>query len=190
MKIAIDMDGTINYFDEKFIFTVKELGYGYDSLSFYKEGDWELEKYIIGSDNPKKIMSQICEKSSFWMGIPPMVEAIEVIRRLNRDHEIVIATTPWRDEEKFKLTKIKWMHKYFRCIKESQIVFSSKKWELDIDIIIDDKPSTLEACTNEGITTICFAHSYNSGVKTDYRSSKWSTIEKYIDKMTKKGVTI
>lgn len=190
MKIAIDIDGTINYFDKQFIFAVRELGYGYDSPRFYKEGDWELENYIMGSDNPKQVMAQVCENSSFWMDIPPMIEAIEVLRRLNRKHTLSIVTTPWRDEDKFKTIKIKWMHKYFRFIKESQIVFSSKKWELDIDMIVDDKPTTIDKCREAGIQTICFAHVYNLKVKADYLSANWTGIEKYIDKLVKKGDTL
>jgi 5'(3')-deoxyribonucleotidase len=175
----IDIDGTINTFPTQFIVEVMDLGYDFDVKSYYKTGDWDIAKYIVGTDNQKKVMNQICTTMEFWEKIPPIPEAQTVLKKINAEHEVLIVTTPWAEDEKFKVVKRKWMNKHFRFIKDSQIIFSNEKWLLDADIIIDDKPDTIEKC-NKKMITIVPEHSYNKNIECDYRFTNWNEVPKYL----------
>ena len=182
MRILVDMDGVINLFDEHFISFVKRQGYDFDEYNFNHNGDWDISQFIITSDNQKKIMNTICIDMSFWDTIPPIPGAIEVLRDINKKHEIKIVTTPWKDDEKFRINKIKWMKKYFSFIGRNQIIFSNKKWEVPGDVIIEDKPETI-VNSNEFMYTLCHDQPYNKNCNPDYRFSNWNVVPGILQKI-------
>lgn len=180
MIVGIDIDGTLNYFTESLAYNVELQGYTFDITRFKKEGAWELDKFIIGSDNPRYVMDSICSEIDFWRDLQPRRESIPVLQNLNTTMEVYIVTTPWKDTEEYREVKIEWLHHHYPFIDDSQIIFSNNKWTLDLDLIIDDKPKTIEKCYQQDIITLCFAQPYNKSIPCDYRTNNWNNIENYI----------
>ena len=173
------MDGVINKFDSNFISYVKSNGYDFDEYEFNHNGNWDISKFIITSENPKKIMNDICTQMDFWDSIPPIKKAVSIIKELNLKYIVRIATTPWADEIRYKTSKIKWMKKYFPFIDRYQIIFSNAKWNLTGDIIIEDKPDTIDKC-NDTMYTICHDRPYNKNCNSDYRFVNWDSVPSII----------
>jgi 5'(3')-deoxyribonucleotidase len=180
------MDGTINHFDAHFINYVKDNGYEFDDYDFNHNGDWDISKFIITSENQKKIMNDICTMMEFWDSIPPIKEAIPIVKELYLKYNVIIATIPWVDTLRYKRSKVLWMKKYFPFIARDHILFVNKKWELDGDIIIEDKPDTLDKC-KESMYTICHNRPYNKNCNADYRFSNWNQIPKIIRTIEKEA---
>ena len=174
MRIILDMDGVVNLFDERLVELVEEEGYGFDWDHY---NYWEFSDYIRGSDNPKEVMNQICLTMEFWMTIPPMPFAAEVLKDMNKRHEIVIATKSWRDEPKFAEVKRKWMDKYFHFLHNNEFHCSHglDKLALGGDMIFEDKPKTLEQC-NPTMITVCSDRPYNRHIKSDFRYRSWKQV--------------
>ena len=184
MWILVDMDGVLNKFNEHFIAWVKRLGYDFDEYEYIHNGSWEIEKFIIASENGKKIMADICDDMNFWSTIPPDKSAIPVMKELNKNYDIFIATAPWNEEVRYKIDKTKWMKKYFGFIDSRQIIFCKEKWELDGQVIIEDKDKTIDKC-NSKMYTICRDQPYNRGCSPDYRFSKWNVVPGILLKIEK-----
>ena len=184
MKILVDMDGVLNDFDQHFISYVQQLGYDFDEYSYSHEGDWDIAKFIIAS-NPKKIMNGVCIDMNFWDSLSPLKDSQSILKDMNKFNDVTIATAPWTDEEKYKVQKIKWMKKFYPYISDKQIVFSNKKWELEGDVIIEDKPTTIEKC-NKVMYTVCHDMPYNRYIHADYHFNLWNSIPNIIKDIEKR----
>jgi 5'(3')-deoxyribonucleotidase len=184
VKILVDIDGTLNHFDIHFAKWVDKKGYTFDYDKFMKEPDWNIENFIIGEDNPRKIMDEILVQMEFWMTIPPINEAIPILRKLNNIYDISIVTVPWKNEPLFREAKYKWLDKHFGFLDRAQVVFSGKKDEITAACIIDDKPATIEKC-NSKMATICFDHPYNRKVESSFRTNSWNRIPKMLREIRK-----
>jgi 5'(3')-deoxyribonucleotidase len=184
MRILVDMDGVLNLWNDHFIAWVKNLGYDFDEYEYTHNGDWEIDKFIIAPEKGKKIMDNICVNMNFWATIPPDKTAIPVMKELNKKYNIFIATAPWSEDDKYKIDKIKWMKKYFNFIDSHQIILCKKKWEIPGDVIIEDKPETIDKC-NSVMYTICHDQPYNKNCNPDYRFSNWNVVPGILQKIEK-----
>ena len=186
LTILVDMDGVINEFDKHFIVYIKSKGFGFDIDSYENMGDWNIAKFILGAEKPKRLMGKICSEMDFWDSIPPREDAMKVLKLLSSQYTIVIATSPWQDTDAYKDSKRNWIKKYFPFLKD--IVFSTEKWTLNGDIIIEDKPSTLIKCKEVGMVTICCTQPYNLNIDCDYRFLNWDSVPMILNKIDRKGI--
>jgi 5'(3')-deoxyribonucleotidase len=185
LKILVDVDGTLNEFQNHFFNFLESLGYNYD---FSKGSDYHMEKGIIASSKRQKdkIFASIMGDSFFWENIPVLENAYEGLTYLNTHYDVFIVTSPW--DEKNKNIKIQWMKKNFPFINPKQIIFCHDKWELGGDIIIEDKPDTLRKCQDAGFLTITKLQPYNMEVHSDYFLNNWSQIKEIMTKIDKEGM--
>ena len=184
MKILLDLDNTVNMFDENFVVFVRKEGYEFDTSNFNNR-EWDMSSYIRGSDNPKKVMEDIFMTAEFWLTIEPVPFAFEVLKDLYRKHEIVISTMVWKEGMKHEILKKHWIDKNFHFLRNNKFVFNPKKWEIEGDVIIDDKPRHLEKSQGSKIT-ICSDRPYNREVKSDYRFSSWKEMPKIIKEIERR----
>lgn len=185
MKILIDIDGTMTNFIDHFIKYLERADCYFDRVAYQETGTWELEEHIRGTFRPSNVLSQICESQEFWRDMPILWGVRSCVRKLNKEHEVIIATTPWKDEDKFKLPKQIWVREYFPYLTGSQLVFSNEKWTLDADMIIEDKPETLQKCSQAGMLTLKKLQPYNRDVKTDDTFNSWFTVLEKVNKLEK-----
>lgn len=179
--ILIDMDGVLNEFQTHFKKKIKQLGYGYDP-----KGDlqYHSEYGILGKDNnpiskkqQKEVAQEIMLDPDFWVDLPVKNGAKECLQWIDKKFNLFIATTPYRFSSIYTGVKIDWLKEHFSFIQPDQILFSKTKWELEGDIIIEDKPETLEKCREAGKYTIAFNQKYNTSVAVDYRLYSWNLSE-------------
>lgn len=179
-KILIcDVDGCLGNFVFYFNKKMKEIGY---KVNYKKSHDWKLINRffpIKGRDIEKDYMN-ILNDSNFWANIPLFKDSQEVLEKLNNKYKVLIVTSPFPDViEAFKKGRLEWLDKYFPFIEKYQIKFNSEKWKISADIIIEDKPETIEKF--KGKLKIVMDALYNQDINTDYiRVNNWRKIEKIL----------
>ena len=141
---------------EHFINAVIDLGYKFNTEYC---NTYDMEKGIVGVDNPREVLINIFNNPQFWIDAPMIENSYEGLYYLNSTYDTWIATSPWNEEN--KKTKIEWVKKCYPFFDTSKILFSHHKWLLDGDVIIEDKPDTIEKCNDIGMMTICKSQPYN-----------------------------
>ncbi|MEK6397302.1 MAG: 5'-3'-deoxyribonucleotidase, partial [Terriglobus sp.] len=84
------------------------------------------------------------DEPDFFRNLPIMPDAQRVLERLNRDHEVYIASAAMEVPNSFA-AKFAWMEQHFPFIRPSHIVFCGDKSILAADYLIDDNPRQLRA---------------------------------------------
>jgi len=184
--IGVDMDNTITNFSKKFIKYCRMLGYQLDMNKVHS--NWHIERSILNvtEKEQNEILNDMLFDDQFWLTMEALPYATEMIEWLNYRYKIKIVTTPWRFEQSFYDTKLEWIEKNIPCLNLDQVIFSDAKWKEDLDIIIDDKPDTLEKCKQVGMITISYAWPYNVDAKPDYIIKSWHNIPHYIKDIERK----
>jgi 5'(3')-deoxyribonucleotidase len=185
LTIGIDMDNTITDFNKQFIKYVKALGYELDKEKMFNT--WYLEDAILGLSQEQKValVDEILFIDEFWLTMEPMTYAVEFIQWLNNKYDVRIVTTPWRFNDKFYNTKLEWIQENMPYLNIHQVQFCKEKWKCNIDVIIDDKPDTLEKCMKSSIFTVAYDHPYNRDTKVDLRIECWKNLPVYVDQIIK-----
>lgn len=170
IKVLVDIDGTLNEILDPFIEKVLEMGYKYD-YEYRKSYDMENG---IQKKNPRNVLIEIFNEPSFWINLPVASNSYEGLYYLNSTYDTYIATTPWNEEN--KTLKKKWIKKHFPFFNTDRIIFSDKKWDLEADVIIEDKPENLEKCKKAGMKAICKVQPYNTETNPDAFLDDWKDI--------------
>lgn len=182
ITILMDMDSTLNNWWEAVVAEVLRRGYGFDRANFKT---WKTHDYIIGSDNPRELVSQICNDLSFWKNIPVMPGAQEVLKWMNAIYDITIVTSPWKDDDaRYKKVKVDYIRENFGFLRKNPIIFNSKKWQIEGDVIFDDKPTVLENSFAEKIT-VKSIQPYNTEIESDFEYSSWANVPKIMKTIDK-----
>jgi 5'(3')-deoxyribonucleotidase len=173
MRILIDLDNTINQLSEAFIKEVLSLGCEFD---YFNYKDYNISTAIKASPRVQNdVLHYVFSHEKFWDTIQPREDATIVLSTLFELHDCYICTTPWKDTFLFKNWRLNWLHKHFPFIEDTCVLFENEKWKLLADIIIEDKPETLERCYPHMIT-IKIDQPYNTNVKADYTLYTWTNI--------------
>jgi 5'(3')-deoxyribonucleotidase len=111
--------------------------------------------------------------------LPVFPEAIESLKRLSRNHDIVIITTKphWADAETFA-----WIAE---CgIPTREVHITGHKWKVDCDVYLDDGPHNLESLIVERPDrTICrFIRPWNHPVDGVVDIDSWDSFEALVEK--------
>ncbi len=110
----------------------------------------------------------------FFEGLAVMPESQRVLRRLQQDFEIFIATAAMEVPTSFH-QKFRWLDRHFPFIPPSHIVYCGDKSIINADYLIDDNPRQLRRFKGEGIL---FTSPHNLGVKGFRRVNDWLDVEK------------
>ncbi len=170
VRVLVDIDGTLNEILDPFIEKVEEMGYEYD---YEYRKTYNMEDGIK-TKNPRNVLIEIFNDPAFWLNLPTARNSYEGLYYLNSTYDTYIATIPWNEENK-EIKKL-WIKKHFPFFDTDKVIFSSEKWTLDADAIIEDKPETIKNCMNMGMTTICKLQPYNFTVKPDAFLYDWKEI--------------
>jgi 5'(3')-deoxyribonucleotidase len=169
------LTGVLNEFQYHFFHYLGKHNYSFDTS---KWDDYNISK-AIQEKNPRRIMNEIFNMDDFWLSIPTTLFSYDGLKHLNDNYTLFIATQPCN---KYNETlKKQWIGKNFSFINPAQIIFSDEKWKLKGDVIIEDKPATIEACKDVGMHTIKYMQQYNNNCQSDFVLSSWKNI-KYLMK--------
>ena len=173
-KILVDMDGILNDFSPYFEYYAKTM-YKYE-LDTAGRFDWQLLNYfypIVSKKKAKKYIDTIMHDEIFWKTLPVKEDSQSILKKVCDRYEVYIATTPWESFSACRGLKIEWLEKYFPFIKRDNIIFSKEKWLLDGDVLIDDRPTTIDKF---GRITILIDYPYNKACTPTYRVNSWKEI--------------
>lgn len=179
LTVLIDMDGTINDFQTQMLEYIKEAGYKYDKKAI-KSYDMEVgvldnNGVALEKEKQRKVVERILYKEQFWLGLLPLPGSVKCLKWINEKHDLKIVTIPFRFNDTFQDIKITWLEEYYPFINPEQVIFERAKWNVPGEIIIEDKPATLEKCMSEtDKIVIAVDRLYNKKVKVDYRIKDWS----------------
>ena len=120
-----------------------------------------------------------------------MKDAIEVIEKLNKKHEIIIVTS--RTKAKEEKTR-KWIKRFINCAEE--IFFIRKNYsekpktkaeickEINADILIEDNLTYAKSCAENGIKVLLFNYPWNQARRLHpliKRVRSWKEVLKVIE---------
>lgn len=192
MRIAIDIDGTINqahYYDilhGREFMEENNIFHGFDGTKQYPKDMYHMdqETYVAYMDKWFPWNVREC---------PLALNARETITDLHNDFTIIIMTArdEYREEgaytgQMMKRDTIEYFIK--NGIPYDEIYFSCKdKYEAckkyNCDLLIDDSPKHIQECADNGIPVIIASHFYNSqyqGYPNTIVGNNWIDIKKKI----------
>jgi 5'-nucleotidase len=147
-----------------------------DTLSVEDLECWQSEKYVK-EECGKKIYEYL-DQSGLFINLEPLPNAIEVLERLSKQHEILIVTS----SRTYAYTeKEKWVEKHLPFIGARNLIFTHRKEMVVGDVLFDDAPHNLIAFSETGRKAIAMDYPYNRNVDVD-RVTNWIEFEKWIEK--------
>jgi len=70
-----------------------------------------------------------------------------------------------------------WLQEYFPMIDPDNVFVARKKWYVQGDVLIDDKPATIEKFQERNRGIICMDMPYNRGVDAKLRAATWKDVK-------------
>lgn len=128
---------------------------------------------VASTDRHSVIESQM-RSEDFFAVLEVMPESQRVMRRLQMNYEVYIATAAMEVPTSFE-QKFHWLERHFPFIPPSHIVYCGDKGILRADYLIDDNPHQLRRFHGEGIL---FSSPHNLRVKGFKRVKDWLEVEK------------
>ncbi len=124
--------------------------------------------------HPKQLtrLHKIIDSPGFFADIQVMPDAIETVHRLSHFYEIFVATACMEFPNSFR-DKFDWLHKHFKFIPWTNIVFCGYKSIIQSDYLIDDQIRNLNAFKGEGIL---FSAPHNLRENGFKRVASWQEI--------------
>ena len=179
MRIIIDMDicDTNEYFfyNCKVRFARHDMVYDREALKDYHITHWFTNNKIASEIEAWAMKEQIFGDPDYWESIPPKKDAIEVIERLNKKHELYFASDSITiKNEAAMLGKRRWFKRFMPYIDLSQIIFMKHKAFLKADMIIEDQ---IDQVKNFEGQIILFNYCYNKDYTACYRVNDWLQVE-------------
>lgn len=134
------------------------------------EGKWLWD--VVSTDRHWVLDSHL-RSPDFFEALQVMPESQRVMRRLQMNYEVFIATAAMEVPTSFE-QKFRWLERYFPFVPASHIVYCGDKGILRADYLIDDNPRQLRRFEGEGIL---FSSPHNQGVKGYRRVKDWLEVE-------------
>lgn len=173
MRILVDFDQTIVPSSEAIFDVYKEETGSKDNYT--SDHSWNFEGLLPKDYVPRAI--ELFDEPIFYEKLKPFPMAVEVLKKLSENHEIVIVS---KHSDKGRCYKTKWI--------ESNLPFATvhytetfDKSEVSGDIAIDDKIECLNSLKPVVKECICFGD-YRWNKEWDgVRCTNWIDIMKYIE---------
>jgi 5'(3')-deoxyribonucleotidase len=134
------------------------------------EGKWLWD--VVSLDR-HAVLDAHMRSDDFFEVMAVMPESQRVIRRLQTEYEVFIATAAMEIPTSF-VQKYRWLEKHFPFIPASHIVYCGDKSILRADYLIDDNPRQLLRFTGEGIL---YSSPHNRGINGFRRVDDWLDVE-------------
>ena len=166
MRIGIDCDGVLRDLIPDIINKIKEVHPEHaDKILVPKSWDWEDWLPFWTEDETEKFVFEDHYVELFGPDANPIQSSIEDWPKLKEwakenGHELVLVSAQ-RDQTKELTTQ--WLEKYGFDFDE--IHYTHRKFEIDVDVLIDDSPSKLgrfkKQSVNNGVP-ICYRQTWNT----------------------------
>lgn len=151
ITIVVDLDDVLWQLVDNWIYHYRMSSKLFSSLEEYTSHDKALNKSMVTSWdiesclNPKypELFWMTLDDEDFWQDITVLQATKDALNKINshKNIDLIICTDTYYKSATTKLTRF---FELFPFIKPSQVICMKEKWRLNADIIIDDKPETLE----------------------------------------------
>lgn len=159
-----------------------------NAMSIDKVTNWDIEKCLMPS-NPT-LFWETLKFADFWETMSVPQDTINALSTLNShpNIDLIICTDTQFDIAPFKMKKF---FELFPFIKREQVIFASDKTRVRCDMIIDDKPETLEKCFEKGCPfVIKIKRNWNKDAPGDLSVNNFdSTLAKFLVNVIEKNIT-
>ncbi|MDE1176820.1 MAG: 5'-3'-deoxyribonucleotidase [Edaphobacter sp.] len=135
------------------------------------DGKWLWE--VVAADRHDALQGYL-DSDDFFESLEVMPDAQRVIRKLQQNYEVFIATAAMEVPASFA-QKFRWLARHFPSIQPSHIVYCGDKGILNADFLIDDNPRQLRRFQGEGIL---YTSPHNIHVQGYRRVNHWLDVEK------------
>ena len=150
ITIMVDIDDVLLPLVEHWIDNYKMFMKDYDYLA-YNSHDKHLNKSMVVSwdiisclkPTATDMFWNVLDSPDFWRDMAVDTNTVNALKAINDNPNIdlIICTDTYYKSATPKLTRF---FELFPFIKPSQVICAKEKWRINADIIIDDKPETLE----------------------------------------------
>ncbi|MGG0511431.1 5'(3')-deoxyribonucleotidase [Priestia megaterium] len=147
-----------------------------DNLVVDKLRCWNSEKYVK-TECGIKIYDYLSQPGLF-LGLNPLPNAIEVLKRLHKDHDILIVTS---SVSTAFLEKEMWIERNIPFIGKKNLIFSHRKNMIIGDLLFDDAPHNLLEFSSTGRVAVAMDYPYNREIDVP-RVTNWLEFEEFIEK--------
>jgi 5'(3')-deoxyribonucleotidase len=187
--ILLDMDDTVNDFIGKFWTTHNELFN--ENVDPSLTNDWDLTKF---SKQGAKVYD-IFKHPGLFRHLEPKENAVDFVKQLNNDFDVYFVTDspagtsfcePGKPFSNPADDKRKWIQEHFPFFDHSKIIFSSHKWLIQGDILVDDKPATFLKFQEMGRDAILMDAPHNQHINTKYRAKNLLEAQEMIYELIRK----
>lgn len=188
MRILIDMDGITTDLLTPWLDRYNS-DFG-DCLTVDMVDSWNLHECVKPECPPSKLFGYIKEKD-FFAYLKPLAGAIEGVKAIiELGHDVRFATAPCNADS--ARCKIDWLNMHFdgMGIKGLDSFLCQDKHWIDADLIIDDKPDTLEKWDAKGCLTAAIEYPYNAHITADCMASSctdtraaWAEIVAFVQRI-------
>ncbi|HEV2710045.1 MAG TPA: 5'-3'-deoxyribonucleotidase [Edaphobacter sp.] len=136
------------------------------------EGKWLWQ--VVSSDRHNALEAYL-RSEDFFENLDVMPDSQRVLRRLQQNYEVFIATAAMEIPSSFA-QKFRWLERHFPFIAPSHIVYCGDKGILRADYLIDDNPRQLRRFQGTGIL---YTSPHNAMVKGFKRVKNWLEVEQF-----------
>ena len=150
ITIMVDIDDVLWTMVDHWICHYKMFMKDYDYLA-YSSHDKHLDKSMVTSwditsclkPTDTDVFWNVLDSSEFWLDMTADSKTVNALKIINDNPNIdlIICTDTYYKSTTPKLTRF---FELFPFIEPRQVICMKEKWRLNADIVIDDKPETLE----------------------------------------------
>jgi len=176
--ILIDMDDTI---EDLLITWTKWLNFEYGLQVDYKKiNRWEIS-YFFPSLTKEELYGPLHD-SEFWKYVTPKKDAIIILEKLNKEHDIFICTNSVHTIDSLDSKINNTLLSNFPYLIKDQLIITSKKQLIKADYLIDDYEKNLIGGSYQGILfDMPHNKSFNNELHNIPRFNNWYDIYNHIN---------
>ena len=154
MIIGVDVDGVLrNLIDSLNVYWEKK---NEEALRFETVDGWNIERYYQGGKDVRKFLFDSTWTEAIYKEALPYSDNCDDLDKIPEEHRVHIITANWG--KLFEYTK-EWLDNH--SIGYDLLISSNSKTECEFDILIDDKPTTIEDCWRVGKCGILMDRPWN-----------------------------
>lgn len=172
-RLAIDMDEVVaDAYGRFFEWYERDYGIRIDPASTYGKRAHE----VVAPEH-REIVRNYPFQPGFFVDLPVMEGAVEVIRELNERFEVFFVSAAMQFKHSL-FEKSEWLDQHFPFIKWPYRVFCGYKYIIDADYLIDDHVFNLKTFKGQGILYTSPHNVHQNGYP---RVNNWAEVKAYFD---------
>ena len=168
MLIACDVDGVVCGTMQGFVSLTNHLYDGHRKVS--QITDWDLG---VSLDLTDEQVSTVFRRLD-WFTLDPLPGAIDVLNALRQFHSVVFVTA-----RRESIRTVEWLERFLANPQVVNIPAGEKVEycrDIGASVLIEDRPSEIEACNAVGYPTILLNQPWNQGVDHPRRALSWTDL--------------